>query len=463
MNLDTSFLASAEAPVDSAPAPESVIQSTEPTETITPDITPDAPIVDAPVEGEPPVAAPEGEQLPVEEEELTDEEIQKLMDDPKAPKWFRDKLKQVSGYSHKLRTERDTIQQQLEEFRQTYEKNQLPETDLERMRTAEERQYKLSSFNTTPEEILSSLKEIVPNQKFEEIKSRVAWGFLETPDGQPDVDNLQVVIDRFTGYTEGDKQVSAKDVLKAIDALKRGTIEPHQLHEFASDAEYQAYEKARQIEEAAAQREQLARQNAEFQEKQTRTSVLKNVEREIQYKFQPQVEGLLDKFQLMPVEGEPKVSQDMKAAIQQRLANVIGEAQARSPHLTELWKGIEMLQKPTGASPESIQAEINAFTNSFPYQTALSKGLRELMDVVEKTVSEEAYRYSLMMEGYKARVAKGQDAREVIGQPKQTEVLNTYTPDQLAKMSAAERRHARLMEVSNRLRDQASKTNRYGG
>lgn len=458
MELNTDFLA--------APAPAQADEAPVETTVETPSTEETAPAtLEAPVE-EPAVEAPAEattEESAAEEAELTEEELQKLMADERAPKWYRDKLKQVQGYTSKLRSERDTVQSQFEQFKTQYEASQLPETDLERLRLAEERQYKLSSFNTPAEEILSSLQEIVPQQKIQEVKSHLAWEFLETPDGKPDLDNLQVIIDRFTGYKEGDTKVSAKDVMSAIDALKRGTIKSEELLEFESDAEYQAFQKARTLEEQALQREQMARANAEFQEKQTRSSLIQNVNREIQSQFQPRVETLLNKFQLMPSEGDPKIAQDMKAAIQNKIRTVINEMSVKSPYLGDVWKGMEMLQTPTGATPDKIQAEVNAFVSSFPYQTALNKGLNELMSAVEKTIAQEAHIYSLAMEGYKARVAKGQGAREIIDAPNQTEVLTQYTPEQLAAMSATERRHRMLEQVSNQIRDMQAKTSRYGG
>lgn len=457
MELNTDFLAAAapaqadEVPVDTAVE----TPSTEETIPETPEAPAEQPVVEAPAEAA-------TEEPAAEESELTDEELQKLAADERAPKWYREKLKQVQGYTSKLRTERDSVQAQFEEFRTQYEANQLPETDLERLRLAEERQYKLSSFNTPAEEILSSLQEIVPQQKIQEVKSHLAWDFLETPDGKPDLDNLQVVIDRFTGYKEGDTKVAAKDVMSAIEALKRGTIKSEELLEFESDAEYQAYQKARALEEQATQREQMARANAEFQEKQTRASLIQNVNREIQSQFQPRVETLLNKFQLMPAEGDPKVAADMKVAIQNKIRSVVNEMSVKSPYLGDVWKGMEMLQNPTGATPDKIQAEVNNFISSFPYQTALNKGLNELMSAVEKTIAQEAHIYSLAMEGYKARVAKGQGAREIIDAPNQTEVLTQYTPEQLAAMSARERRQAQLKQVSDQIREQLRTTNRWG-
>lgn len=458
MELNTDFLATAApAQADEAPA-EMAVETPSTTETITDTPAAEVPVVEAPVE-----AAPPAEEAPAEEAELNEEELQKMLQDERAPKWYREQLKKVSGYSARLKAERDNALNEYNQFKETYESSRVPETDLERLRLAEERQYKLSSFTTTPEEILGSLQEIVPQQKIQEVKSHLAWEFLETPDGKPDLDNLQVVIDRFTGANEGEARVNAKDVMSAIEALKRGTIKPEELLEFESDAEFQAYQKAKSLEDQIAQREQMARANAEFQEKQTRTSLLQSVSRQIQSEFQPRVESLLNKFQLMPTPDDPKIAADMKANIQQKIAAVISEAQSKSPYLVDVWKGMEMLQTPTGATPDRIQAEINNFTSSFPYQTALNKGLNELMTAVEKTITQEVYIYSLAMEGYKARVAKGQDAREVIGAPNQTEVLTNYTPQQLANMSANQRRHATLQQISNQIREVTSKDTKGWG
>lgn len=459
-SLDTSFLATA-APAQAEEATAEV-GATEMSTEETSEVQSDIQTAGSEQEQAPDTAAGEVPGGDSESEEINEEELQKLMADERAPKWYRDQLKKVSGYSAKLREERDAAQRQYDEYKTQYESSQIPETDLERLRLAEERQYKLSSFQTSAEEILGSLQEIVPQQKIAEVKSHLAWEFLETPDGKPDLDNLQVIIDRYTGYKEGDTRVNAKDLIGAMDALKRGTISSADLQEFSSDAEYEAFKKAQALEDQISQREQLARANAEFQETQTRTSLLQNVGRSIQSQFQPKVEALLQKFQLVPVEGEPKVSADMKVAIQQKLAAVIADAQAKSAHIGDVWKGMEMLQKATGATPDKIQAEINAFTSSFPYQTALNKGLGELMQAVERTITQEAYIYSLAMEGYKARAAKGQESREVIGSPRQTEVLNQYTPEQLAAMSARERRQAQLKQVSDSIRESMKTTNRWG-
>jgi hypothetical protein len=464
MELDVSFLGSEGGAPSETPTDQPVVNESAETTSPTPSL--EAPPEAVPAPAEDPAPAPEsqpGDAPVLEEEPLDEEAIQKLLaENPNSPKWFREKLKQVAAYSGKLKTEKSELQSQFENLKTQYEgKESLSPADLERLRIAEETQYKLSSYTAPPEEVLASLKEVINPNKFAEIKNQLAWEFLETAQGEPDVENLQVIIDRFSGYKEGDTRVAAKDVLNAIQAIKRGTVKPEEFHEFASDAEYEAYQKARTVEQEIEMQRELARENAQFQETQTRMSILQNVYGSIQNQFQPQVEALLDKFQLNPAPNEPKIAAEFKQAVRAKIAAEVNAESTKNPSLSDVFKAIELLSKPTGQKAEAIQQEINSYTNSFPYQTALSRGMSELMQTVEKTVAAEAYRYKLMMMGYEQEVSKGQHAREVINQPRQTEIVGNYTPEQLAAMSASERRKAVLMQISNELRD--GKTPRYGG
>lgn len=466
MGIDTSFLGSEGGAPSAEPTAQPSVTDSAPT-TIEPTPAPELEPATPPVGGEPaatPIVEPVIDTPPVEtpvvEEELDEAALNKLLEDnPNSPKWFRDQLKKVAGYSGKLKAEKLEYQQQLENLRSQYEgKESLAPTDFERMRAAEERLYKLSSYTADPQEVLTAFKEAVNPNKFVEIKNQLAWEFLETPQGEPDLENLQVIIDRFSGYKDGDPRVAAKDVLNAIQAIKRGTVKPEEFHEFASDAEYEAYQRARGMEaEAEAQRE-LIRANAEYQETQTRTAILQNVWGSIQSQFQPKVEELINKFQLAPVPNEPKVAAEFKQAVRERITQEVNAASSNNSSLSDVFKAIELLSKPTGQKADAIQSEINSYVSSFPYQTALSRGMSELMQVVEKTVTAEAYRYKLLMMGYEQEVAKGQNAREVINSPRQTEVLTDYTPEQLAAMNANERRHARLQQISNELRAKTDKS-----
>jgi hypothetical protein len=464
MNLDTTFLSTDEgtapsgeptASIDSTPAPEVVTPA--PAVEATPAVADPAVVPDPAVEA---VADPQ-----VPDEGLNDEEIEKLLADQNSPRWFREQLKKVANYSGKLKAEREGLQSQLTDFQTKFSeyegKAPLAQTDLERLRAAEERQYKLSSFTSTPDEVLGSLKEVITPAKMAEIKNQLAWEFLEAADGTPDMENLQVIVDRFAGNKEGEPRVNAKDVLNAIQAIKRGTVKPEEFHEFTSDVEYDAYQRARKVESEIESQRQLAADNAKFQESQTRVSVLQNVLGDIQGQFRPQVESMLDKFQLSPAQDEPKVAAEYKQRIRERIAAEVNRVSAENPNLSDVFKAIDLLSKPSGRTADQVRQEIQGYVTSFPYQTAVSRGLSELMSAVEKTVAQEAYHYKLLMKGYEAEVTKGQHAREVIGQPKQTDVLTEYTPEQLAAMSSRERRHTVLQQVSNQLRN--GKTPRYGG
>lgn len=458
MDLDTSFLGGSSDVVVEAPAADTGVIDSVQTEDTTPVTDPVAPVEAVPADQ---VAEEQAKLDLVESDELSEEELQKLADNPNAPKWFRDKLKQVSGYSGKLKAEKTALQEQLETYKSQYEgKEALPQTDLERLRVAEEKFYKLSSYTAPVEEVLSSIQEVVSPNKLAELKSHLTWDFLEKADGQPDLENLQVIIDRFSGYKEGDTRVAAKDVLNAIQAIKRGTVTPENFHEFASDEEYQAYQRAREVDSEVELQRQLAKDNAEYQERATRQAMLQNVLTGIQSQFQPQVEALFNKFQLNFTDNDPKVAKEFKQEVRNKLAAEINAASSQNPSLVDVFKALDLLGKPSGQRADSIQAEINNYVNSFPYQTAVSRGLSELMQTVEKTIAAEAYRYKLLMAGWSLENTKGQNAREVVGAPKQTEVLTEYSEEELAGMSAAERRHARLTQLSNQLRQ---KTPRFGG
>lgn len=467
--LDTTFLgAGGDAPSDTPSADAGVV----PESVITP-VSDAAPIVDpsaAPVTAEPvtpdePVVAPTPDlQAPAEVAEPLDEEaeLRKLADDPSTPKFARDKIKEAMAYAGKLKEAKSAIQTEFDNFKSQYDgKSPLDPVEIERLRVAEEKFYKLSSFTATPDEVLASLGETIAPQKLNQVKSQLVWNFLETPDGKPDFENLQTIVDRFSGYSGEGERVGAKDVINAIQALKRGTVKPHELHEFSTDAEYESYQRQTSLERQIEEQTQAAKANADYQERHTRQAVIQTAVQQIQGQFQPKVESLLDKFHLNYVPNEPKLATEFKQAVQQRIANTIQEHSTKSTSLSDVFKALNMLGEPTGARVDAIEQEVRGYVSSFPYQTALSRGLSEITSAVEKVIAEEAYRYKLLMSGYEQEVSKGQNAREIINLPNQTEVLTDYTAEQLAAMSANERRHHTLRQVSEQMRT-IGKTPRLG-
>lgn len=440
-------------PVDTGQAPAAV-----PAPVLPPEIASPAPAATAPepaVEGTPPIP---GAETPNEEEEL-----QKVLDDPLTPKFAREKIKQAMGYAGTLKEKNAALQSEFDTFRSQYDgKEALSQPDLERMRAAEDLQYKLSSFTATPEDILSSLKETVGVQKLGSIKNVLAWEFLEKPDGTPDLDNLQVIVDKFSGYQDGQTRVQAKDVLNAVQALKNGHLEPFQLHEFATPEEFEAHQRARSVDAEAEKIRAVAKSNADFQERSTRSSVLQGVYQQVNSQFQPQVAELMNKFNLSPVPNEPKIATEFKQAIQEKIASAIKSAPTSNRYIGDIFKAIEFLNEPTGVDAQAIQAEINGYVSSQPYQMTLNRGINELVESVEKIVTAEAYRYKLLMMGYEAEISKGQTAREVIGAPAASAALPNLTPEQLSQMNTSERNKHIMMQASNALRE-SDKANRYGG
>src|SRR5690348_10536804 len=88
---------------------------------------------------------------------------------------------------------------------------------------AREAEQPLSFEEITPEERVT-LNEILASaldeQQLAQFETELAWSFLETETGAPHLENLQMLIDRWTGEPG---QVFAEDVLAAITALQRGS------------------------------------------------------------------------------------------------------------------------------------------------------------------------------------------------------------------------------------------------
>jgi hypothetical protein len=472
--FDTEFIAAAPAPAASTDLPIASPQGepTPPTPVETGQVQPDALADPTPISSDPGIALPipigteptvEGITPPPGAETPDDEaELQAIVDNPLTPQFAREKIKQAMGYANSLKTDKLALQTEFETFRQQYDgKEALSQPDLERLRAAEDMQFKLSSFSATPDDILTTLKDTVGEQRLKEVKNNLAWEFLETADGKPNMESLQVVIDRFVDHQEGQTRVQAKDVLAAAQALKSGSLDSFQLHPYATEEEFEAHKRAQTLEAEAEQQRTIARSNAEFQERSTRTQILTGVIQQMQGQFQPQVDSLLDKFHLRALPNEPKVATEFKQAIQEKISGIISNAPQNNRYISEAAKAIQFLGNPTGADAQAIQNEINGYVSSTPYQQNLSRGISELVEQVEKAVTREAYQYKLMMMGYELEQSKGQTAREVLGAPNQSADLGTLTPEQLAKMSVSERTHHTLMQASEQLRQ--SGVNRYGG
>jgi hypothetical protein len=426
-----------------------------------------APALEAPGTAAPagtPAATPTGEPPKAEEqpvvpltEEQQEEELKRIAADPLTPKFAREKIEQAMALAGKRKATVQEFQTQLETLKSQYEgKESLTPEDLARYKEAEEKHYKLTSLSATPDEISATLKETIAAPKLQALKTQYAWDFLERPDGTPDLDNLQVIVDRFVGEPG---KVSAKDAMNAINALKEGTLEPYDLHQFATTEEFESWQRRQNEEQAAVSQRQLAENNAKYQETQTRIAALTPVVNSIQQQVEVPVQELLGKLHLMPVPNEPKIAADFKAEVWSKLANIANSAVTKNPAIADIYKALNLLKDPQGVDAPTIEAEIRSYTSSPQFTSILSKGLSELRSEFEKVAAQSAYQYKLMMMGYEQEISKGQNAREIIGKPNQSDALPNYTPEELAKMSAHDRASAVATAFSNDIRNQ----NRYNG
>lgn len=467
--LDTSFIADA-SPATDAGSDLTIASPSEPTPTAPADAgqpleapatpaqgitSPDPAAPVAPAEG---IAPTPGAITPNDEEA----EFQKALDDPSTPAFARTQIQRAMQYAGKLKAEREAARTEFDTFRSQYEgKEALSTQDIERLRQAEDTTLKLSSFSSTPEDVVGSLKELLGDQKLAAVKNTLAWEFLENTDGTPDLESLQIIVDRFSGHKDGETQVLAKDVISAITALKAGVLEPYQLHQFETDEEFEAHKRARGVNAEAEQIRAVAKANSEYQERATRTQVLQGVVGNIQSQFQPQVENLLSKFHLNSAADDPKVAVELKQGIQEKIVALTQKAISDNRYLAETFKAIQFLGNPTGVDAQAIQNEVNGYVSSHGYQTNLARGISELVTDIEKVVTQEAYRYKLAMMGYEIETSKGQNAREVLGSPAASAALPNLTPEQLSSMSSDDRRRHVLKSVSDSFR--APTASPYGG
>lgn len=393
---------------------------------------------------------------------LSDEEmaaeLEKIANDPTTPQFARTKIKEAMTWAGRANERAAQAEAQAKELQTQYEgKETLDGKEIERLREVEDKFFNITSFTAEPGVILETLKEVVPQQKIAEVQNNLVWDYLETSDGQPNLNNLQVVIDRFTGATDASNRVNASDVLLAAKALQNGTIEPYQLHDFQSDAEYEAFQKAEEMKRDAERHRETQQSHARFQEEQARATVLTGVHQTIQGQIQPQVQQVLAKLHLLPQANEPQIAAKFKTDLTQQIEQVFVAHASKNRSLMEVQKALEILGKPRGVTPDVVKAEIGQYTSSPQYQAQLNKGLAEVIREVEKFAGEQAYRYKLMMLGYEAENGKGHKAREVVGKANQAKGNKSLSADDLKRLSAAEKIDYSLRRSSEAFRARSAR------
>ena len=401
----------------------------------------------------------ETQETPQTEEDALAEAL-KAAEDPLAPKWFREQLQRTNGYVEKLKSEKTAAEQLAAQFQG---KATFDPAEIERMRGAEERIFALRSISATPEQIEQTIAELNPRQ-FNAFRQQTVWNALANPDGTPNLDNLQAVVDRFSGEPG---KVGAKDVLQAIDAFKNGSLSKDDLHNFATQEEYEAYQRTQAYEQSIKARETEIAETQRYQETQVRTGEISRAAENLQSQVYGRIQPLVERFKLTPQPNEPKIATDYKNRVNERIAQIVNQSTATIPAFGEVSKAFEILGK-AGEKPidaQSAVTEIQQFLSGAGYQTTVNKGLSELTAQIEKAVAEEASIFSLLMEGYAARQAKAGNARPVVGAPNQSAGLPKLTPEQLARMSAADRNKTVTQNTSalmNELMNGTDVSSRFG-
>lgn len=398
----------------------------------------------------------DSEPVTDDSEPLSEEQIDKLLSDQTTPKWFREQLKRFSKYTGKLKSELEELKAKSVSVteQQVPEIQQDPEIEL--LKQYGDKLMKLSSFTSSPKEIVDSLEQIIPPTRLNEIKNQIAWEFFETPDGQPDLDNLQVLVDRFSSWKEGEPRVKAKDVLDAIKAIKNGVVSPESFREFSSEAEYQAYLRMKKLEEELEAQYEAAKSNKEFQEQQTRITLLQKVVDEVKVDVDKKVTGMLSKYNLDIKPSEPEPIVKYKQMMMERIGDFVNRFAERNQYLSDVLKSIDLLSKPRGYDINRIQNEIQSFSQSFNFKTAVNKGLSDLTRELEKILADESQRFKFFVRGYETELNKGQSGAPVFSNIS-GQSNTSYTKEELDKMDSARRRAMIYESVSNQLRQQLNK------
>lgn len=406
---------------------------------------------DAPAEPLTTQQTDEPDEVKADEAEPTEEELEAAANEPAAPKWYRQGLERFKSRATAAETRATELEAQYKD------KEVLPQPDIERLRAAEDLRFKLQSITATPEELIETIKAENP-RAFPDLQNHLVWNALEKPDGTPDFDNLQFIVDKFMGGPG----VSAKDFLAAGQALKAGTITSDQLHEFNTVEEYESFQRAQEREKSLEARQTALDNNAKYQETQIRTGELTQAVNQLQTQINSSIAPLMDKFKLAPVPNEPKVAVDYKAKINQRIAAVVNSAPEQIREIGEIRKAVELLGKPTGSDAQAAVTEIKSFLASPSFQQNTAKGISTLMTKIEGIVSEEAYHYKLLMLGLEQENSKAKTARPIVGAANQGANLPKLTEADLAKLSAAERREHSALQLTEELRSQKYGASRTG-
>lgn len=390
------------------------------------------------------------------EAEPTEEELLAFANDPTTPQFAREKIKQTMSYAGRLKAERVAAQEEATALKTQYEgKEILAAPDIERYKASEDRLFKLQSITATPEELIQEFKSL-NERAFPQVQSTLVWDALSMPDGTPDFENLQAVVDKFLG-----PGVKAEHILEAGKALKAGTLTPDELHQFSTVEEYEAFQRVQAREKELEAKDAASDANIRFHEEQIRTNAVDKMVSTFQAPVHSNIGTLKEKFKLNTVPGEPKASTDFKEDVDNRIRAILQGASTSIREIGEVDKVVALLKKATGVGGQKASAEIEQFMASPAFQQLSAKGVSSLNSQIEGVIAKAAYQHKLMMLGIEVENSKIKSARPIIGAANQG-TLSKLTEADIAKMSAADRQDHAALNLTEQLRNERYGVSRLG-
>jgi hypothetical protein len=286
-------------------------------------------------------------------------------------------------------------------------------------------------------------------ENFSALQNQMVWSALAQPNGEPDLNNIQLVIDSLSGEPGA---VEAATVLEAIAALKEGRIDKDDLYQFESQEAYESFKRQQAMEKELQDRQARAEENLVFQEQQVRAQTATSYQGDIQREVETNIQGLLGKYKLEIGPNDPKEAVSFKNRTNKAIKELVETAHDRHRELGDLFKALNAIQSPRKMDAKTAATQVRTFLSSPQVAQLRNKGLSKLNSEIEKAVVEEARIYSLVMKGLAAESSKGQQARPVIGAPNQSASIPGLTQGDLAKMSARERADYNARRMTEQLR-----------
>ncbi len=388
------------------------------------------------------------------DESLTDEEkllkeLEQDIEDEKAPAFYRNKLKASLDSFGKFKTERTEEVSRLNTELETLKTSRAyDEQDLTRYKTYEEKVNTLSSIAATPEQILETLAELNP-RSIPQVQQKLIWSAIEKPDGTPDYDNLQAIVDKFTTQTGA---VQVKDVLNAISAIENGTVDPLDFDEFYTEEDRNRAMRIRETEQASIERQRILDEELKATETRSRQGVVGNHLNSMTGQIRSHADTLMNKFGLAPTPDDLPEVKEWKSDIMPKLASAISQAESVSPHFKEIATAVKLLTSPTKVSTVDAEREINAFFNNPIVQSKIGAGLAEINKAVEKVLLKEARQHKILQKGLEAMAKEKLNGTRPVPKTSSETVDKKLTGDDVKKMSNQQRYEAGLEAFSNQLR-----------